>query len=133
MDQQKMNDLLRNNSGEFMPLKLNPLQPAKWVEYTWERQTRKAKTILPSLLRTLGISWKDELWYILLIEIEAAVNSWRLKNNLLKFFNWVSLHARLNSHYKQWSYKEKKKRKERIKESSLERAQRKKVSKKRWL
>ena len=24
------------------------------------------------------------------------------------FFNWESLHARLNSHYKAWSYKKKK-------------------------
>ena len=27
------------------------------------------------------------------------------------FFNWDSLHARLNSHYKAWTYKEKKNKK----------------------
>ena len=30
---------------------------------------------------------------------------------LLFFFNWDSLHARLNSHYKAWSYKKKKHKK----------------------
>ena len=29
----------------------------------------------------------------------------------LFFFNWDSLHARLNSHYKAWSYKKKKHKK----------------------
>ena len=27
------------------------------------------------------------------------------------FFNWISLHARLNSHYEAWSYKKKKHKK----------------------
>ena len=38
----------------------------------------------------------------------------RLKNAdilLLNIFNWGSLHARLNSHYKAWSYKKKKHKK----------------------
>ena len=38
-------------------------------------------------------------------------------------FNWVTLHARLNSHYEEWNYKKTK----RIYESCLKRVQRKKV------
>ena len=37
------------------------------------------------------------------------------------FFNWDSLHARLNSHYKAWSYKKKKQKDQRMQEISLER------------
>ena len=38
------------------------------------------------------------------------------------FFNWDSLHARLNSHYEAWSYKEKKHKKDySIQETCLER------------
>ena len=31
--------------------------------------------------------------------------------NIIFFFNWYPLHARLNSHYEAWSYKEKKHKK----------------------
>ena len=33
---------------------------------------------------------------------------------LVFFFNWDSLHARLNSHYEAWSYKKKKKAQKRL-------------------
>ena len=35
------------------------------------------------------------------------------------FFNWDSLHARLNSHYKAWSYKKKKHKKIKVYRKSL--------------
>ena len=35
------------------------------------------------------------------------------------FFNWYSLHARLNSHYEAWSYKEKKQKKVKAYRKSL--------------
>ena len=33
------------------------------------------------------------------------------KTNKTTFFNWYSLHARLNSHYEAWSYKKRKHKK----------------------
>ena len=43
-----------------------------------------------------------------LASISAIVSS----NNInTSFFNWDSLHTRLNSHYKAWSYKKKKHKK----------------------
>ena len=42
------------------------------------------------------------------------------------FFNWNSLHARLNNHYEAWSYKKKKKNIKIIEENYLERTQGKK-------
>ena len=44
------------------------------------------------------------------------------------FLTWVSLHAKLNTHYEGWKYKKKKKKKTRLQESYLQRAQRKNVS-----
>ena len=41
--------------------------------------------------------------YGLAVSAEGAKNTF--------FFNWYSLHARLNSHYEAWSYKEKKHKK----------------------
>ena len=35
------------------------------------------------------------------------------------FFNWDSLHARLNSHYEAWSYKKKKHKKIRVHRKSV--------------
>ena len=35
------------------------------------------------------------------------------------FFNWDSLHARLNSHYKAWSYKKKKHKKNKAYRKSI--------------
>ena len=35
------------------------------------------------------------------------------------FFNWDSLHARLNSHYKAWSYKKKKHKKIKVYRKSV--------------
>ena len=51
------------------------------------------------------------------------------------FFNWVSVHARLNSHCELWSYKNKKKKKKIIRwdESCLERTQRRRLSIKGYL
>ena len=46
----------------------------------------------------------------------------------LAFWNWVSLHARLNSHYETYSYEKKKKNMNIIQESCIERTQRKKLS-----
>ena len=37
--------------------------------------------------------------------------SFNIIANTTIFFNWDSLHARLNSHYKAWSYKKKKHKK----------------------
>ena len=34
-------------------------------------------------------------------------NRYFVKKNFFFFFNWDSLHARLNSHYEAWSYKKK--------------------------
>ena len=45
------------------------------------------------------------------------------KNALVKvgpFFHWDSLHARLNSHYEAWSYKEKKHKKKNLQLEMME-------------
>ena len=44
-------------------------------------------------------------FFLLLTKIINCRTYWR------KFFNWYSLHARLNGHYQAWSYKKKKHKK----------------------
>ena len=47
-----------------------------------------------------------------LIEVKDAIIETLKTENLKPFLkNWNSLHARLNSHYKVWSYKKKKHKK----------------------
>ena len=51
--------------------------------------------------------------------MELGILTWSF---YFSFFNWYSLHTRLNNHYKTWSYKKKKKKKmTTTKESCLER------------
>ena len=44
--------------------------------------------------------------------ISSYINEFLLTNPSAVFFNWDSLHAQFNSHYKVWSYKEKKAQKD---------------------
>ena len=53
----------------------------------WERQTRSARIILTSLLKTHGTSLNDEPLHTLLIEVEAIVNSHPLTADLLSDVN----------------------------------------------
>ena len=82
MDQQKINDFMRDNSGEWMLWKRNPLSVSN-MGGVWERQIRSARTILTSLLKTHGTSLNDESLHALLIEVEVIVNSRPLKTDLL--------------------------------------------------
>ena len=41
------------------------------------------------------------------IEVKIGNEKIKLTSSVKLFFNWDSLHARLNSHYKAWSYKKK--------------------------
>ena len=74
MDQQKINDFMRDNGGEWMLWKRN-LPSASSMGGVWERQIRSARTILTSLLKTHGTSLNDESLHTLLIEVEAIVIS----------------------------------------------------------
>ena len=49
----------------------------------------------------------NNMFYMCLVNPSASVSKLKLK----LFFNWDSLHARLNSHYEAWSYKKKKHKK----------------------
>ena len=86
MDQQKINDFMRDSSGEWMLWKWNP-PSASNMGGVWERQIRSARTILTSLLKTHGTSLNDESLHTLLIEVEAIVNSHPLTTNLLSDAN----------------------------------------------
>ena len=86
MDQQKINDFMRDNSGEWMLWKRNPLSVSN-MGGVWERQIRSARTILTSLLKTHGTSLNDEPLHTLLIEVEAIVNSRPLATYLLSDVN----------------------------------------------
>ena len=44
-------------------------------------------------------------------DVKKTYVSFLFGNTRYTFFNWDSLHARLNSHYKAWSYKKKKHKK----------------------
>ena len=49
------------------------------------------------------------LYFFALVEFNLTkIVAFVLKTDFF-FFNWDSLHARLNSHYEAWSYKKKKK------------------------
>ena len=58
-------------------------------------------------LREVSIFYS--IW--VLLKFIFTLKEYQKTVNLLKkekvFFNWDSLHARLNSHYKAWSYKKK--------------------------
>ena len=86
MDQQKINDFIRDNDDEWMLWKRNP-PSASNMGGVWERQIRSARTILTSLLKTHGTSLNDESLHTLLIEVEAIVNSCPLTTDLLNDAN----------------------------------------------
>ena len=51
------------------------------------------------------------LYFFALVEFNLTkIVAFVLKTDFFFFFNWDSLHARLNSHYEAWSYKKKKKK-----------------------
>ena len=59
--------------------------------------------------RLHGVSIFYSIWVLLkfiftLREYQKTVNLLKKEKN---YFDWDSLHARLNSHYKAWSYKKK--------------------------
>ena len=67
-----------------------------------------------STLLCFFLSCVNEFTKILKTFIKILLHTWRFTNVWLLhlfqkffFFNWVSLHARLNSHYEAWSYKKK--------------------------
>ena len=59
MDQQKINDFIRDNSEEWMLWKQNPLSASN-MDGVWEKQIRSARTILTSLLKTHDTSLNNE-------------------------------------------------------------------------
>ena len=86
MDQQRINDFMRDNSGEWMLWKQN-LPSASNMGGLWERQIRSARTILTSLLKTHGTTLNNKSLPTLLIEVEAIGNSCPLTKNLLSDVN----------------------------------------------
>ena len=86
MDQQRINDFMRDNSGEWMLWKQN-LPSASNMGGVWERQIRSARTILTSLLKTHGTTLNNESLPTLLIEVEAIGHSCPLTKNLLSDVN----------------------------------------------
>ena len=59
MDQQKINDFMRDNGVEWMLWKQNP-PSASNMGRVWEKKIRSARTILTSFLKTHGTSLNDE-------------------------------------------------------------------------
>ena len=86
MDQQKINDFMRDNGGEWMLWKRNPPSSSN-MGGVWEKQITSARTILTSLLKTHRTSLNDESLHTLLIEVEAIVNSCPLTTDLLSDAN----------------------------------------------
>ena len=86
MDQEKINNFMEDNGGEWMLWKRN-LPSASNMGGVWERQIRSARTILTSLLKTHATSLNDESLHTLLIEVEAIVNSHPLTTDLLSDVN----------------------------------------------
>ena len=86
MDQQKTDDFMRDNGGEWMLWKQNP-PSASNMEGVWEMQIRSARTILTSLLKTHGTSLNDKSLHTLLIQVEAIVNWCPLTTDLLSDVN----------------------------------------------
>ena len=86
MDQQKINDFMRDNGGEWMLWKRNP-PSARNMGGVWGRPIRSARTILTSLLKTHGTSLDDELLCTILNETKAIVNSRPLTTDLLSDVN----------------------------------------------
>ena len=92
----------------------------KDVQYNWCRKSAVlwsfsyfSKSVLKSPNKTISLFFSDNI----------PAFPFRFKQI---FFNWDSLHARLNSHYEAWSYKKKKhkKRLQHIQEICLERTYR---------
>ena len=59
----------------------------------------------------LNIKGTDYHCIISLISKNEATKLMQLTHFFFFFFNWYSLHARLNSHYEAWSYKKRKHKK----------------------
>ena len=86
MGQQKINDFMIENGGEWMLCKQNP-PLASNMGGVWERQIRSARTILTSLLKTHGSNLNDESLRTLLIDVEVIVNSRPFTTDLLSDVN----------------------------------------------
>ena len=74
MDHISIGNFLKENGGEWMIWKRNPPLSSN-MGGVWERQIRSARAILNSLLKTHGSSLTDESLQILLVEVEAIINS----------------------------------------------------------
>ena len=74
MDHIKIDNLLKENGGEWMIWKRNPPLSSN-MGGVWERQIRSARAILNSLLKTHGSSLSDDYLQTLLVEVEAIINS----------------------------------------------------------
>ena len=86
MDQQKINDFMRDNGGEWMLWKRNPPSTIN-MGGVWERQIRIARTILTPLLKTHGTSLNDESLCTLVNEVKAIVKLRPLATDLLSDVN----------------------------------------------
>ena len=82
MDHIKIGNFLEENGGEWMIWKRNPPLSSN-IGGVWERQIRSARAILNFLLKTHGSSLSDESLQILLVEVEAVINSRLLTTEVL--------------------------------------------------
>ena len=73
MDQNKIREFLLKQNGDWILWKMNP-PLASHVGCVWERQTRSARAILSSILKTHSTSLDDESLNTLFTEIKAIVN-----------------------------------------------------------
>ena len=60
------------------------------------------------LMLVFVLQWLSLHWEILIMLLSQFPLTFHQIHNGIFFFIWDSLHARLNSHYKAWSYKKKK-------------------------
>ena len=74
MDHIKIGNFLKDNGGEWMIWKRNPLLSSN-MGGVWECQILNARAILNSLLKTQRSSLSDESLQTLLVEVEAIINS----------------------------------------------------------
>ena len=74
MNHNQIAQYLQTHGADWITWTKNP-PTASHMGGVWERQIRTARCILNALLKTYGRSLNDEALHMLLVEVEAIVNS----------------------------------------------------------
>ena len=74
MNHHRINQYLQVHGADWITW-INNLPTASYMGGVWERQIRKARGILKALVKTHGENLGNKLLHMLLVEVEAIVNS----------------------------------------------------------